>query len=31
MFRENDQRNQHSLLDSTTWMDPKVKQKLEKS
>jgi len=31
MFKENGRHNQASLLDSTTWMSPKVKQKLEKS
>lgn len=31
MFRANNQHKQQSLLDSTQWMNPRIKQKLEKS
>lgn len=31
MFRENNQHRQETLLDSTQWMNPRIKQKLEKS
>ena len=31
MFRENDRHNQQTLLGSTQWMDPKVREKLLKS
>ena len=31
MFRANDQHKQQSILDTTQWMNPKIKQKLEKS
>jgi len=31
MFRENNGHNQQSMLDSTQWMNPKVREKLKKS
>lgn len=31
MFRENQQHRQSSLLDSTNWMNPRIRQKLDKS
>jgi hypothetical protein len=31
MFRANHNHNQQTLLDSTRWMNPKIREKLEKS
>ncbi|MCQ1531283.1 hypothetical protein [Lutispora saccharofermentans] len=31
MFRENHNHNQQSLLDSTQWMNPRIREKLKKS